>query len=97
MFAAGRAYTIRAISGIDKALASVTELTSEDLNLESTYRYLTDFLIDVKAWDEAVLVIRKLMDCTENKTPVKLEEAQTACKSRPLSRGAFYCRKGHLG
>ncbi|MCA9815355.1 MAG: tetratricopeptide repeat protein [Cyanobacteriota/Melainabacteria group bacterium] len=81
VFAAGRAYTIRAISGIDKALASVTELTSEDLNLESTYRYLTDFLIDVKAWDEAVLVIRKLMDCTENKTPVKLEEARLLAKA----------------
>lgn len=81
VFAAGRAYTIRALSGIDKALASVTELTSEDLNLESTYRYLADFLIDVKAWDEAVQVLRKLMDCTENKTPVKLEEARLLAKA----------------
>ncbi|MBI1272226.1 tetratricopeptide repeat protein [bacterium] len=81
LFAAGRAYTIRALSGIEEALASVAELNNEDLNLERTYRHLTDFLIDVKAWDEAALVIRKLKEKTDNRTPIDLEEAGILAKS----------------
>lgn len=81
LFAAGRAYTIRALSGLEEALASVAELNNEDLNLERTYRYLADFLIDIKAWNEAVLVMRKLIDYTENKIPIELEEARLLAKS----------------
>lgn len=81
LFAAGRAYTIRALSGLEEALASVAELNKEELSLERTYRYLTDFLIDVKAWDEAALVMLKLIDYTENKTPIELERARLLAKA----------------